>query len=299
MNSLTPSFKCFYDAVNLIQHYAYSSFGKLIHIKDVNDVDITNSPLVATSYGFTNREFDSESQMMFYRARYYMPEIGRFIQEDKDPGQIGNPSVVNNRYTYVANKPTSLIDPTGNFVFTAILVYTLYAGGSSLAYAGAVAALGFLASVEISNSLSDEGISGVGDFYRGYTGEELLLGSATAFVFGGIGFAAGGKLGGWLAKNGEFGKWATAASKGFWAGSFGGGFSTGALVYSGQVEGTGEDVGRAFIFGGIAGATTGSINYLFRTNIHPPLVLASEGGLFFYQNFGLVPHKEPVDESQD
>lgn len=68
---------------NLVQHYAYSSFGKVLKIVDSSGSDVTGDPNIKTSYGFTNREDDDESGMMYYRARYYMPEVGRFIQEDK------------------------------------------------------------------------------------------------------------------------------------------------------------------------------------------------------------------------
>jgi RHS repeat-associated protein len=36
----------------------------------------------ANGYGFTGREWDSESGLYYYRARYYDPKIGRFISED-------------------------------------------------------------------------------------------------------------------------------------------------------------------------------------------------------------------------
>ncbi|MDP7319509.1 MAG: RHS repeat-associated core domain-containing protein [Bacteriovoracaceae bacterium] len=67
---------------NIVQHYAYSSFGKILKITDGSGSDITANPLVKTSYGFTNREHDVESGMMYYRARYYQPEIGRFISKE-------------------------------------------------------------------------------------------------------------------------------------------------------------------------------------------------------------------------
>ena len=132
MNSLTSSFKCFYDAVNLIQHYAYSSFGKILEIVDNSGNDITANPIVQTSYGFTNREHDEESMMMYYRARYVMPEIGRFIQEDPHPGKRKDPLSVTNKYTYVFNNPANFIDPKGEFGMLAALAWTaVYSAGIS------------------------------------------------------------------------------------------------------------------------------------------------------------------------
>ncbi|HKV40506.1 MAG TPA: RHS repeat-associated core domain-containing protein, partial [Blastocatellia bacterium] len=62
-----------------------------------------------TRYGFTGRELDSQSGLMFYRARYYDPAIGRFISED--PLGLGGGD--SNYYAYVHNSPTNLVDPSG------------------------------------------------------------------------------------------------------------------------------------------------------------------------------------------
>jgi RHS repeat-associated protein len=53
---------------------------------DKNNTDVTANPPVKTAYSFTNREWDQDAGMYYYRARYYDPGIGRFIQEDPHPG---------------------------------------------------------------------------------------------------------------------------------------------------------------------------------------------------------------------
>jgi RHS repeat-associated protein len=56
----------------------------------------------------TGREFDKETGLYYYRARYYDPMEGRFIT--KDPiGFIGGI----NLYIYVQNNPVNIIDPLG------------------------------------------------------------------------------------------------------------------------------------------------------------------------------------------
>lgn len=68
-------------------------------------------------YGYTGREPDATG-LVYYRARYYDPSIGRFIS--KDPS--GMPDGVN-RYAYAANDPVNGTDPSGellNFVGGAI-----------------------------------------------------------------------------------------------------------------------------------------------------------------------------------
>ena len=61
---------------------------------------------------FTAREYDSETGLYFYRARYYDPAIGRFISEDP----IGFSGGDLNLYAYVRNNPVSRIDPYGEKV---------------------------------------------------------------------------------------------------------------------------------------------------------------------------------------
>jgi RHS repeat-associated protein len=61
-----------------------------------------------TDYTFTGREFDSESGLLYYRARYYDPKIGRFISEDPI-GFFGG----ENFYSYVRNRPVVFNDPLG------------------------------------------------------------------------------------------------------------------------------------------------------------------------------------------
>lgn len=60
-------------------------------------------------YAFTGREWDTEADLAYYRARYYDPKVGRFLSEDS----IGFESGVN-FYTYVNNNPATLIDPSGH-----------------------------------------------------------------------------------------------------------------------------------------------------------------------------------------
>jgi RHS repeat-associated protein len=57
---------------------------------------------------FTGREWDPETGLYYYRARYYDPHLGRFISEDP----IGFMGGVN-FYTYVRNRPTVWMDPFG------------------------------------------------------------------------------------------------------------------------------------------------------------------------------------------
>jgi len=59
-------------------------------------------------YLFTARRYDSETGLYYYRARYYNPQIGRFMQ----PDPIGHENGMN-VYTYVGNNPSMRRDPHG------------------------------------------------------------------------------------------------------------------------------------------------------------------------------------------
>jgi len=64
------------------------------------------------SFLFTGKERDS-SQLYYYGARYYDPDMGRFITRDVMPGTREKPQSLNT-YTYCLNNPLRYIDPTGH-----------------------------------------------------------------------------------------------------------------------------------------------------------------------------------------
>jgi murein DD-endopeptidase MepM/ murein hydrolase activator NlpD len=51
--------------------------------------------------------------LLFYRARFYVPALGRFLSADTLVPEPGNPQSLN-RYTYVRNRPLNYIDPSGH-----------------------------------------------------------------------------------------------------------------------------------------------------------------------------------------
>ncbi|MFY9909071.1 MAG: RHS repeat-associated core domain-containing protein [Candidatus Sulfotelmatobacter sp.] len=79
--------------------YVYDAFGNLTG----STGSITNP------FRYTGREFDAETGVYFYRARYYDSTVGRYIGEDP----LGFPGSGPNFYGYVKNDPITLTDPFG------------------------------------------------------------------------------------------------------------------------------------------------------------------------------------------
>jgi hypothetical protein len=59
---------------------------------------------------------------MYYRARYYHPALGRFVQADTIVPDPANPQSLN-RYAYVLNNPLRYVDPTGHMPRAEIMKY--------------------------------------------------------------------------------------------------------------------------------------------------------------------------------
>jgi RHS repeat-associated protein len=80
---------------NIVEQLTYDSFG-----------NSTGNSL--TRYTYTGREFDPDTGLMYYRARWYDPQVGRFISEDP----IGLSGGIN-PFAYVHNAPINNTDPMG------------------------------------------------------------------------------------------------------------------------------------------------------------------------------------------
>jgi RHS repeat-associated protein len=61
---------------------------------------------------YTGEYWDQDAQLLYLRARWYDPRIGRFISADPFEGQQTNPRSLN-RYAYSDNDPANNIDPSG------------------------------------------------------------------------------------------------------------------------------------------------------------------------------------------
>ena len=69
---------------------------------------------VEAEYKYTGQRQVKGIGLYYYNARFYDPEIGRFIREDSYDGELDNPQS-QNIYIYVMNNPLKYVDPTGNY----------------------------------------------------------------------------------------------------------------------------------------------------------------------------------------
>ena len=75
--------------------YTYSAYGE-------------SPSLAGNAFRYTGRRVDAETGLYYYRARYYSPRLGRFLQPDPIGYQGGL-----NLYAYVGGDPLNLTDPSG------------------------------------------------------------------------------------------------------------------------------------------------------------------------------------------
>ncbi|MFH2138363.1 MAG: RHS repeat-associated core domain-containing protein [Candidatus Omnitrophota bacterium] len=99
----------------VVESYEYDSFGNL-----------KSQPATGNPYTYTSREYDAETELYFYRARYYDSSVGRFISADI----IGFFGGIN-FYTYVENNPILRLDVFGLAWTTIDFIYHFYRGGGT------------------------------------------------------------------------------------------------------------------------------------------------------------------------
>ena len=90
---LSANFNSASSSVVIIYYYHYDGSGNVIALSDSSgntaetyayDVfgTVNTTGSIGNPYFFTGRRFDTETGLYYYRARYYDPAIGRFLQPD-------------------------------------------------------------------------------------------------------------------------------------------------------------------------------------------------------------------------
>ena len=93
------------DSQNIAEQYTYDAYGTL--------QDGTSATL--TDRLFVGEQFDANLNHYFLRARYYVPQNGRFLTMDAFPG-LDNQPLSLNKYLYAHANPVGLTDLSGNQV---------------------------------------------------------------------------------------------------------------------------------------------------------------------------------------
>ena len=104
-----------YRRGDVLQRVEYAPFG--------GETFVLN-PNLKLNPSYTGQKYDVESGLYYYKARYYNPEIGRFIQADTAI-QDKHDLQAYNRYAYVRNNPLKYTDPTGHFWFAFLFAIIL------------------------------------------------------------------------------------------------------------------------------------------------------------------------------
>ncbi|MCX6271199.1 MAG: S-layer homology domain-containing protein [Bacteroidetes bacterium] len=104
-------------SATITQKYQYDEFGKILQISESN----YNPFRYVGKYGVMYED----SLNYFMRARYYDPEIGRFMSED--------PIYSGNKYPYSSNNPINFIDYDGQFFVACLVVLGVAYIGTEIA----------------------------------------------------------------------------------------------------------------------------------------------------------------------
>ena len=208
-------------------------------VTDTYDMDTFGRQLASTGttpnpyrYGAAWGYITDPSGMLQLGARYYWPEVGRFVQ--RDPVRLAS-----SRYAYVRNNPVRRIDPTG--------LWSLTGGG----YVGGVGG-------EVTVGVNPDG----GWFFGAHAG----VGRGGGFSVDPCGTSSGWKpcakpgLAGWLGASASAGGSLGPVGKGY-GGQAGLLFGPGGIVsgYSNMSPNTAFSGGTGFAWGGSAGVDVGFV----------------------------------------
>ncbi len=86
-----------------VKDYDYRPFGEVL----------SSSGSMSNERGFTGQIADAETGLMYFNARYYDANLGRFISADTQVQAEDDPQDLN-AYSYCGNNPVNNIDPTGH-----------------------------------------------------------------------------------------------------------------------------------------------------------------------------------------
>lgn len=124
-------------------------------------------------FGFTGREHEVEAGLVYARARYLNPGVGRWDRADP-MGLIDGP----NRYAYVGNGVTGRTDPTGEFFITPVIAGALLGG----LFAGATGYMGGLRGWDLLQNIGLGAVNGAVGALPLFSAKYVLIANVIANV---------------------------------------------------------------------------------------------------------------------
>ena len=160
----------------ITDRYSYDAFGS----------PRTHTGSSVQPFTFTGEQVDPEAGLVFLRARYYDPKIGRFIGRDLFVGQTYKPNG-QNPYIYTLNRPNMDTDPAGLFSWPASY-------GSYISASGKIGLVGLSAILDIDIPAAEFTLSL--NFIGGFTpGQAASLATeSVSQAANAINFAPSGKI---------------------------------------------------------------------------------------------------------
>jgi RHS repeat-associated protein len=170
-----------------VQYLEYAPYGTVAR----------NEGTDATAYKFTGKELDSTG-LYFYSARYYDPEIGRFVTPDTIVQAPYDPQSLN-RYAYCRNNPVKYVDPSGHWFWAFLGLIGIVAGIGAVASTIVAGVTGQITSwstfwAAFASGATAGAVATVGSFVPG--AGTILGGLLIGAAAGGAGGAVGSSIAG-------------------------------------------------------------------------------------------------------
>jgi len=94
----------------VVARFGYTAFGQQYAAEGFEEANKE----ISTPFGYNGRDgvITDSNGLIYMRARYYSPELRRFVSKDPLRGNIGDLGSLN-RYAYVGGDPVNFVDPSG------------------------------------------------------------------------------------------------------------------------------------------------------------------------------------------
>ena len=105
------------DTSTLVGTYEYDPWGKVLSVKYAQGVSVgsNNDILNLNPFRYRGYYYDTETEFYYLNARYYDPQLKRFISADSVIAGISDSVTGYNLFAYCDNDPVNKTDVSGNF----------------------------------------------------------------------------------------------------------------------------------------------------------------------------------------